>query len=93
MKLKITIILILISTVLTINAQYVNKWMSVGTLHNWYSEIGSEREHGFQPIQQFGMQWPAQYNYQDMQCAKGLWIGAKNFTEVEGSFKIGRAHV
>ena len=87
MKLKITIILILISTVLTINAQYVNKWMSVGTLHNWYSEIGSEREHGFQPIQQFGMQWPAQYNYQDMQCAKGLWIGAKNFTEVEGSFR------
>lgn len=87
MKLKKIIILILFSAFFTLNAQYVNKWMSVGTLHNWYSEIGGEREHGFQPIQQFGMQWPAQYNYQDMQCARGLWIGAKNFTEMEGAFR------
>ena len=66
------------------NAQYKNMWMSVGSLHNWYSEIGCEIEHGFVARQQYGMQWPAIYRYQDMQAARGLWIGAKNFIDEEG---------
>ncbi len=62
-------------------SQYKNVWMSVGSLHNWYSEIGSEIEHGFVARQQYGMQWPAIYRYQDMQASRGIWIGAKNFTD------------
>jgi hypothetical protein len=62
------------------NAQ-TYKWMSVGSLHNWYSEMGCEIEHGRVPHQQDGLQWPANLRYQDSQCAKGLWIGAKNFTD------------
>ncbi len=58
-----------------------NRWMSVGTLHNWYSSIGSEREDGFVARQQYGTQWPAIYRYQDMQCSKGLWLGCADFTD------------
>lgn len=65
--------------------QFKNVWMSVGSLHNWYSEIGSElEESGFIRTQQFGMQWPAIYSHQDMQAARGMWIGAKDFTDEKG---------
>jgi hypothetical protein len=65
--------------------QFKNVYMSVGSLHNWYSEIGSELEEaGFIKSQQFGMQWPAIYSYQDMQAARGMWIGAKDFTDENG---------
>lgn len=66
--------------------QYDIRWMAVGSLHNWYSSIGSEIEHGFMKVQQYGMQWPAIYQYQDMQAAKALWIGCKNFTDQNGMF-------
>ncbi|TFG95938.1 MAG: hypothetical protein E4H13_12760 [Calditrichales bacterium] len=64
------------------------KWLSVGSLHNFYTDIGCEREE-VRPgsNQQDGMQWPAIYRYRDSQCAKGLWIGAKNFTN-----EIGKAY-
>ena len=65
--------------------QFKNVWMSAGSLHNWYSEIGSELEEaGFIKTQQFGMQWPAIYAYQDIQAARGMWIGAKDFTDEKG---------
>lgn len=67
------------------NGQFKNVWMSAGSLHNWYSEIGSElEESGFIKTQQFGMQWPAIYAHQDMQAARGMWIGAKDFTDEKG---------
>lgn len=60
--------------------------MAAGSLHNWYSSIGSELEEGFQLYQQFGMQWPAYYRSQDMQAARGWWIGCKNFTDENGNY-------
>lgn len=66
------------------NAQFRNVWMSAGSLHNWYSEIGSELEEAFVLRQQYGMQWPAIYRFQDMQAARGFWIGARNFTDETG---------
>lgn len=68
----------------TIYPQYAIKWMSAGSLHNWYSEIGSEIEEGFIKKQQYGLQWPALYANQDIQAAKALWIGAENFTDQLG---------
>ncbi len=62
-------------------AQGKTKWMAVGSLHNWYSEFGCEIEHGLFPSQQFGMRWPADHNYMDMQAAKSLWLGVKDFTD------------
>lgn len=66
-------------------AQFKNVWMSVGSLHNWYSEIGSEMEEGFVLQQQYGMQWPANYRSQDMQAARGWWVGCKDFTDEKGT--------
>jgi len=61
------------------------KWLNVGSFHNWYSSIGGEREedHPAAPtfIQVWGLQWPAFYPRQDMQAAKGLWIGTKNYLD------------
>lgn len=58
-----------------------NTWMSAGSLHNWYSSVGSEIEEGRIKEQQDGLQWPAVYQYQDMQAAKALWIATTNYQE------------
>lgn len=84
------IIILLLGALFFLNiqssAQFKNKWMNVGSLHSWYSEIGCELEAaGFVQTQQDGLQWPAIYPYQDMQAAKGMWIGAKNFTDENGN--------
>ena len=64
-------------------AQFSYKWMSVGSLHNWFSEVGCEIEAGRVPTaaQQDGLQWPAMYPYQDNQAAKGFWMGCTDFTD------------
>lgn len=65
----------------SILSQYAYKWLSVGSLHNYYTEIGCEIEEGIQKNkQQNGLQWPAIYQNQDIQCAKALWIGCTNFS-------------
>jgi hypothetical protein len=67
-------------------AQYANKWLSAGSLHNWYSEVGNECEVcGFVGDQQDGLRWPGIYRYTDMQAAKGIWIGATNVTDDLGT--------
>ena len=66
-------------------AQFANKWLSAGSLHNWYSEIGSECEGcGFVRTQQDGLRWPGIYRHTDMQAAKSLWIAAQNVTDELG---------
>jgi hypothetical protein len=67
-------------------AQYAIKWMSVGSLQSWYSEIGCEIEEGRVKVQQDGLRWPAIYKYQDMEAAKALWIGVKDFTDEKGLY-------
>lgn len=81
---NLLILLITFGLYSTAYSQYATKWMSVGSLHNWYSEIGSEIEEGFVKEQQYGLQWPALYAHQDIQAAKGFWIGAENFTDERG---------
>jgi len=61
------------------------KWMSVGSLHNWFSSMGCEEEEGFVLEQQYGLQWPALYKHQDAQAAKALWIGVKDHKYDDGS--------
>jgi hypothetical protein len=58
------------------------KWIAIGDLHNWYSSAGNEREvgrRGLIPDQQDGLRYPAQFNWQDCQAAKAMWIGSTNF--------------
>ena len=76
-------------------AQFDNKWLSAGSFHNWYSEIGSECEEcGFVRAMQDGWRWPGIYHFTDMQVAKALWIGATDVTGPEGStFPVRVVHV
>ncbi len=67
------------------HAQYNTKWMAAGALQNWFSEIGCEIEEGLLKVQQYGLRWPAIYDYQDMQAAKGMWLGVANFTDETGT--------
>jgi hypothetical protein len=84
---RIILILLIMSIIpiASINAQYKNVWMSAGSLHNWYSEFGSELEVAFVNQQQYGMQWPANIRNQDSQAARGWWVGCKNFTDEHGT--------
>jgi len=67
-------------------AQFTNKWLSAGSFHNWYSEVGSQVESaGFVKTQQDGWRWPGIYRFTDMQAARGMWIGAKNVTDDKGT--------
>lgn len=83
-KINILLLLLLATGFFMTTEAQKTKWMSAGSLHNWYSELGCEWEEGFVAEQQYGWRWPALYDYQDMQCAKGLWIGTKNFKDVNG---------
>ena len=90
---NLLILLILFVLSSTAYSQYAIKWMSAGSLHNWYSEIGSEIEEGNVKQQQYGMQWPALYLNQDIQAAKGFWIGSKNFTDASGTYPHRVVHI
>lgn len=57
------------------------KQIRIGSMQNWYREDGCEPEHGFEKIQQAGLEWPAQYSDMDCQAAKALWIGTSNYTD------------
>jgi len=59
-------------------------WLAVGSLQNWFSAGGCEVEVGRRhetADQQDGFQYPALYPSQDMQAAKGLWFGSKNYDD------------
>ncbi len=60
------------------------RWISIGMLQNWFSSGGCEIEVGRRhqiPDQQDGFIYPALYEMQDVQAAKGLWIGSKNYPD------------
>jgi len=62
------------------------KWIQIGSLHGWFADKGCEIEEGrISPGQQDGLRWPAFFQKQDCQAAKGLWIGASNFTDDKGT--------
>lgn len=83
---SVLLLIMLSAPVSAVQAQFVKKWLSAGSLHNWYSEIGSECEVcGFVGTQQDGLRWPGIYRFTDMQAAKALWIGAVNVTDDLGT--------
>ena len=65
-------------------AQYATKWMDIGSFQTWYSNAGSEYEEQRVLVQQDGCRWPAIYPNQDMEAAKGIWIGVKNWKDATG---------
>ena len=57
------------------------RWISIGDLHNFYQAHGCEPEQDFGDEQQFGLRWSALYPHQDIQAARGMWIGVANFDD------------
>lgn len=58
--------------------------LRIGMLHNWFSSGGCEIEVGRRHLsedQQDGFQYPALYQWQDMQAAKGLWVGTRDYAD------------
>lgn len=82
----LTFFVALLLSMQSVHAQFANKWLSAGSLHNWYSEVGSEAESkGFIQTQQDGLRWPGIYRFTDMQAAKAMWLAAKNVTDDKGT--------
>ena len=64
------------------------KWMRVGSLRSWFANSGSEIEYGrrgrttaLSTDQTDGLRWPAQYQFQDVEAAKHMWVGTLNFAD------------
>jgi len=60
------------------------RWLAVGDLHNWFSSVGCEIEVGRTGATQDqldGLRYPAMYVDQDLQAAKGFWIGSTNYND------------
>ena len=77
-------LLILTLIIPTLLSAQQTKWIAVGQMHNWYSNYGCEIEVGRTGQirdQQDGLRWPAQFSFQDMQAAKGLWIGTTQYAD------------
>lgn len=92
---KFSVILVLLFFVIPsekVEAQEY-RWLSVGSFHNFYSNLGSEIEEGFINEQQGGWQWPAIYRGQDAQAMKALWLGATNFTDDQQTWDFRVVHI
>ncbi len=64
------------------------KWLWIGSLRQSFSSTCSEIEYGrrgrgpyLNTDQDDGLRWPAQYQFQDHNVGKGLWIGTINFKD------------
>ncbi|MDZ7822318.1 MAG: hypothetical protein U5N26_11255 [Candidatus Marinimicrobia bacterium] len=79
-KIKLLVSALLIAGLTLLPARDI-KWLAVSDLQNWFSSDGCEIEIGRTGETQDqidGLRYPALYDMQDVQCQKGLWIGAAN---------------
>jgi hypothetical protein len=96
---KFLLLLPLLLTVSSfVSAQTDNRymWMTIGSLHNLFSNYGSEIElgrTGKDADEDDGLRWPGIYRTQDMQSAKGIWIGCTNYTDAKGTWQYKVVHV
>jgi hypothetical protein len=72
-----------------VTGPYEIKWLWVGSLRHWFSDVGAEIEYGRRgrgpsttnTDQNDGLRWPAQFQFQDHECGKALWIGTTDFVD------------
>ena len=76
---KILLIMMIMSLAVVSHGATRYKWITIGSLQNFYYDTGTEREEVVYAQQQWGFTWDSFYRDQDMQAAKGMWIGVKNF--------------
>ena len=77
---KILFLLLVLLTVITFAGE--KKYLQITELSNWFFSHGSELEsEGPKDTQVDGLSYPQFRGFQDVQAAKGLWIGCKNYTD------------
>ena len=76
---KMLLFMIILSFAVVSDAATRYKWITIGSLQNFFYDTGSEYEVVTYYQQQWGYTWDSFYRDQDMQAAKGMWIGARNF--------------
>ncbi|MCF7832078.1 MAG: hypothetical protein K9N05_00705 [Candidatus Marinimicrobia bacterium] len=77
---KITFLLLIILVALSFAGE--KKYLQITELSNWFFDHGSELEsEGPKDTQVDGLSYPQFRGFQDVQAAKGFWIGCKNFTD------------
>lgn len=77
---KIT--LLLLALIISIAYAGEKKYLQITELSNWFFDHGSELEsEGPKDTQVDGLSYPQFRGFQDVQAAKGLWIGAKNYAD------------
>jgi hypothetical protein len=76
---KIILVMLIISFMGISQAATRYKWITIGSLQNFYYDTGTEWEEVNYAQQQWGFTWDSFYRDQDMQAAKGMWIGVKDF--------------
>ena len=62
-------------------AQFVTKWLDIGSYHNRYVSSGALHEGA---MANNAMEWPAILRESDHQRARALWIGVRNWTSEAG---------
>lgn len=81
---RITVTIAALCLLAAVGHAQQTKWMTVGSFQSWFSSSGCEIEEGRVLEQQDGSVWPAIYRDQDNVAAKGFWIGATNYKDVDG---------
>ena len=76
---KILLIMMILSLAVVSHGATRYKWITIGSLQNFFYDTGTEHEVVTFYQQQWGFTWDAFYRDQDMQAAKGMWIGVRNF--------------
>ncbi len=76
---KVLLFTMALLLVFTSEAATRYKWITIGSLQNFFYDTGTEHEVVAYYQQQYGFTWDSFYRDQDMQAAKGMWIGVKNF--------------
>lgn len=76
---KTLLVILVLSFAVLSNGATRYKWITIGALQNFFYDTGSEYEVVTIYQQQWGYTWDSFYRDQDMQAAKGMWIGAANF--------------
>jgi len=84
--LRLTFIFIIITSMLTLSLPAYNqisanetRYVRIGSLQNHYTAYGSER--AWNESYYEGLQWPAEYPYQDNSVIERNWIGSINFVD------------
>ena len=60
-------------------AQYIKRWLDIGSYQHWYSEAGANSE------DQLGSQWPAIFGFKaTLHHSDAIWVSVDNWTDEQG---------